>query len=128
MLFKSVKNHLFPWTYLSDSLCDTTVAVTNNTFCQLGRRQWAVHLHWSQKFINNVFLFIGSLNNFKQLWGLYWTLIGWLIKLSVQAFQSLIIIYRRGNFMYLHRECTSTYRPLSYPFGSIHITESNKRQ
>ena len=28
-------------------------------------------------------------------------LVGWFIKLSVQIFQQLILIYRRGNFVYL---------------------------
>ena len=34
-------------------------------------------------------------------------------------FQSLILIYRRGNFMYHHWGCTSIYWPLSYPFRSL---------
>ena len=38
----------------------------------------------------------------------------WLVN---QTFQP-IVIYRRGNFVYHHRECTSIYRPLSYPFRS----------
>ena len=33
-------------------------------------------LHWSPKFYNNVFFFVG-------LWGLVWILIGWLVNLSV---------------------------------------------
>ena len=42
----------------------------------------------------NVFLFVGliTLGNF----------IGWVIKLSVQTFQPLNVIYSRGNFVYHH--------------------------
>ena len=32
-----------------------------------------------------------------------------------RIFQLLIIIYRRGNFVYHHRSCTIINRPLSYP-------------
>ena len=46
------------------------------------------------------------LNNFRDF---YWILIGWFIKLSVQSFQPLIVIYGRGNFVYHHWECTSIY-------------------
>ena len=48
----------------------------------------------------------------------YWILIGWFIKLSGQMFWTLILIYRRGNFVYYHWGWTSIYRPLSYPFRS----------
>ena len=33
-------------------------------------------------------------------------MIGWFIKLNVQTFQPLIIIYMRGNFVYHHWGCT----------------------
>ena len=55
------------------------------------------------------------LNNFEDF---YWVLIGWFIKFSVQTFQPIILIYRRGNFKY-HKGCTLIYRPLSYPFRSM---------
>ena len=45
-------------------------------------------------------------------------LVSWTIKLSVQAFQQLIVIYRLSNFVYDHRVCTSIYGSLSYPFMS----------
>ena len=39
-------------------------------------------------------------------------------------FQSLIVIYRRDNFLCPQRGCTSIYRPLSYPFISVaHMTK-----
>ena len=44
---------------------------------------------------------------------------GWFIKLSVQTFQPLILLYRRGNFVYHHWRSTSIFRPLSYPFRSL---------
>ena len=35
-------------------------------------------------------------------------------------FQPLIIIYKRGNFVYHHKGyCTSIYRQISYPFRSL---------
>ena len=48
----------------------------------------------------------------------YWIFIGWIIKLSVQTFQFLIIIYGRSNFVYQHLGWTSIYRPLSTRFIS----------
>ena len=59
------------------------------------------------------FLFVGSLVTY------YWILIGWFFKLSVQMCQRLIVIYRRGNFVYHPWGCTSIYRSLSYPFRSL---------
>ena len=46
-------------------------------------------------------------------------MIGWFFLLSVQMFQPLIVIYRRGNYVYHHWVCTSIYWPLSYPFRSL---------
>ena len=54
-----------------------------------------------------------------QLWGLLLNWIGWSIQLSVQAFQLLIVSYKRGNFVNHHLSCTSIYWPLSYPFRSL---------
>ena len=51
-----------------------------------------------------------------QRWKLLLNLIGWFIKLSVQTFQPLIVIYRKGNFVYRDWGCTSICRSLSYPF------------
>ena len=61
---------------------------------------------------------------FKNFGDFYWILIGCFNKLSFQTFQPLVIIYRRGNFVYQHLVCTSIYRTLSYPFRSL----DNKRQ
>ncbi len=56
------------------------------------------------------------LNSFRALYDI---LIGWwFMYLSVQTFQTLIVIYRRDNFVYLHRGCTLICRPLSYHFWS----------
>ena len=71
-----------------------------------------------------IFILIELPNTFfysftQQFWELYWTLIGLLINLSVQTFQPLIVIYRRGNFVYHHGWCTSIYWTLSYPFRSL---------
>ena len=49
-------------------------------------------------------------------------LIGWSIKLSVQTFQPLTVIYRRENLACNHWGCTSIYLPFSYPFRSLDIS------
>ena len=43
----------------------------------------------------------------------------WFNKVSVQTFQPRIVVYRRGNLVLYHWECTSIYRLLSYPFGPL---------
>ena len=63
---------------------------------QGGRGQWAVHYTSPQSFI---ITFSNSIA--QKLLGL---LIGCLIKLSVQMFQPLILIYRRCNFVCHHWE------------------------
>ncbi len=64
---------------------------------------------------------ITFLNHWLQNFGdFYWILISWFIKMSVQTFQALILIYRRGNFVN-YQWFTSDYRPLSYPFRSLSI-------
>ena len=68
----------------------------------------------TQKFHCSVFLFVG-------FWDLYWIFICLFIKLSVQTFQPLIVIYRRENFVYHHWVCTLISLPLSYPFRSLVI-------
>ena len=60
------------------------------------------------------------INWLKNFGDYYKILIGWFFKLSVQTFQTLIFIYRRGNFVYYHWGCASYYRPLSYPFRSLY--------
>ena len=81
------------------------------------RGQLAVYFIGNQSFI---ITFSYSFNNF---WDSKWILIGWLIKLSVQTFQPLIVIYRRDNFVYHYWRYTSNYRPLSYPFRSLLINQ-----
>ena len=51
------------------------------------------------------------------------TFIGWCIKLSVQTFQPLNVIYRRVNIVYYYWGYTSIYMLLSYPFTflTMHI-------
>ena len=50
------------------------------------------------KFYNSVFLFISLIT--------LGILIVWFIKLNVQTFQPLIVIYRGDNFVYHQWECT----------------------
>ena len=42
------------------------------------------------------------------------------IKLGVQTFQPLIVIYLRVNLVNHYWGCTSIYRPLSYPWLNNH--------
>ena len=44
------------------------------------------------------------------------------------TFQKLTIIYKRGNFVYHYWWCTSIYRPLSYPFRSLHKSENRNEK
>ena len=69
-------------------------------------------LHQSPKSYKKVFIFVGLT--------LTVIFICCFMKLSIQTFQSLFLIYRRGNFVYQHRVCSSIYRLLSYPFRSLH--------
>ena len=57
----------------------------------------------------------------QQIWGLFFILNGRFVKISVQTFQFLIVIYKRGNFVNHYVGCTSIYRPLSYPFRSLWV-------
>ena len=67
--------------------------------------------HWSQKFNNNIFLFVvlPTLGTFIEFGSL-------ILKLSVQTFQPVFLIYRRSNFVNNHWWCTSIYLSFSYPF------------
>ena len=65
-------------------------------------------LHWYPKFYSSVAYSLAQ-----KLYYFYWILIGGFIKLSIQSFLPLILIFRRGNFVYHHWRCTSIYRPLS---------------
>ena len=57
----------------------------------------------------SLFLLVSNFGDF------YWSLIGWLVKLIVQTFQPLIVIYWRGTYVYQHWECAPFYRLLNYP-------------
>ena len=64
-------------------------------------------------FYNNVFLFVGltTLGTFIKFW--------LVCSFSWDAAQPLIVIYRRGNFVYHLKRCTPIYWPLSYPLGFL---------
>ena len=73
---------------------------------QEGRGHWAVNHTRPQTFIAK----IRWLNNF---WDFF--------EFCFKSFQPLIVIYRRGNFVYHHWVCTSIYRSLSFPFRSVFL-------
>ena len=62
------------------------------------RGKWAVYYTSPQSYTKKSFL-IRWLNNFGEY---YHILIGWIIYLSVQTFQPLIVTYRRVNFVHHH--------------------------
>ena len=60
--------------------------------------------------------------------GLNLILIGWFIKLSVNTFQLLIVIYKKGNnIVYHYWGSTSICWPLSYPFRSLDLRRIRKK-
>ena len=77
-------------------------------------------LHKSPKFYDMITF---SYSLAQQFWEIQWVLIGWFIKFSVQTFQQLIWIYKRGNFVL----CTSIHWPLSYPFRSLTATNNENQ-
>ena len=64
------------------------------------------------KVLLNVILFFGSttLGTFIEFW---------LVGSLSWVFKTLIVIYRRSNFVYHYWGCTSNNRTLSYPFSSL---------
>ena len=92
---------------------------TSTTISQGGRGHWTVYYTIPQSFMITISYLMAY-----QPWGLLLNLIGWFIKLSFRAFQPLIVIYRRSNFVYQNWWCTSIYRPLSYPFISRTTTST----
>ena len=85
----------------------------------------------------------------EQLWGLLLILIGWFIKLSVQTFKPIILIYKMGNSVSIYRslitsffthifyqlgtkieisQCRLVYRPLSYPYISLIMHQIKEKQ
>ena len=82
------------------------------------RGYWVVYYTSHQNFI-----FAFSYWLAWQLWGLSCNqfMIGLFIKLSVQMFQPLIVIYKRGNIVYHHWGCAFIHRLLSYPFRSLKL-------
>ena len=60
-------------------------------------------------------------------WGALLNVIGLFIKVTVQKFLPLVVIYRRGVFLYHHLGCTLIYQPLSYLFRSLVIEQYRAR-
>ena len=83
-------------------------------FFQRKRGQWVVY-YTSPQIIIKMFSYSLAF----QLWALQLILICCFIKLKVQTFQPIILIYRNGDFVYNHWGSTSIYQPLSYPFRSL---------
>ena len=64
-----------------------------NDSCREGTLGCLLHLY--PEFHNNVFLFVGL-----TILGTLVNFICWFVELSVQKFQPLILIYKRGKFVY----------------------------
>ena len=83
---------------------------------QIGGKIQGERVHWAVCYASpQSFIILFSW----QLWGLVLNFGVSLLKLSVQTFESLIVIYRMSNFVHHHRRYTSINRPLSYPFRSL---------
>ena len=78
-------------------------------------------LHQSPKFYTRQLFLFRWLNNFED----FYFFIYWLLKLSVQTFQPLIVIYRRVYFGYHYWGCT-LYINLSAIVLSLQIPAQNK--
>ena len=78
---------------------------------QGGREHCAVYYTSPQSFTIFFVLFVGltTLGNLIDF-------IGCFVKFIIQKFQPLIVINRRGIFVYHNWGCTSIYWPLSHPF------------
>ena len=105
---------------------------TNTYFYQKVRGHWAVYYTSLQSFI--ITFFIRWLCNFGDF---YWNLIGWFIKLSVQSFQPLIVIYRRGNILEIRINSSTIVLSFSIPkllplfrteldYGTLYCAASNE--
>ena len=69
-----------------------------------GRGHWAAYYNIPQSFkIHFLFVWLSNFGDY------YLILIGWFIKLSVQTFQPIFVIYRRGNFVN-HPFCSKRLR------------------
>ena len=70
-------------------------------------------LHYSPKFCNNGFLFVGliTLGTFFKILIVYYV--------KCLTFQPLIVINRRCNFVWYDWVFTLIYRPLTHPFRSL---------
>ena len=92
----------------------TSTAEVSSRLCQGGRGHWPVYHTSPQSFIMTLFTLFVSSTTLRTLLNF-----GLLFKLSHQTFQPLIVIYITGHFVYHHWNCSSIYRPLSYPFRSL---------
>ena len=108
-------------------VCDTQSYVyTGKYICNIVAPPWDILsreggdigllVHWSPKFYNNVSLFVAL----KTL-GTSFITIFLFIKLGVQMFLLLILIWRSSYFVNHHWERNSIFWPLYYPFRSLQL-------
>ena len=90
--------------------CIITILIITDNSRQGGENGLFITLFPKVLYLHFLILKLNNLGDF------YCILVGWFIFLSVQTFQPLIVINRRGNFEYHDWGCTSNYWPLSYPF------------
>ena len=90
--------------------CIITILIITDNSRQGGENGLFISLIPKVLYLHFLILKLNNLGDF------YCILVGWFIFLSVQTFQPLIVINRRGNFEYHDWRCTSNYWPLSYPF------------
>ena len=66
--------------------------------------------HWKVNYIINLIRWIKTFR---------WILNGCFLTRSVRIFQSIILIFRKDNFVNNHWGCLTIYHPLSYPLRSL---------
>ena len=91
IIIKTYKGHLGK---VARFIIDLIIELNNR---EGGRGHWTVYYTSLKSFIITFSYLLAS-----QLWGLYCTMFGWFISLSVKTFQPLIVIYRKGYLVYYH--------------------------
>ena len=86
-----------------------------------GRGSHTIQFNISQSFITT-FSHLLAIKLKNKHWSNLWVIC--IYKLAKSNFKPIILIYRRGNFVYHNLKCTLIYHPLSYPIRSLTLKTS----
>ena len=100
---------------ISDSIFDMT-------FTQGGKGHWTLNFTGTQSFITTLSHLLAQKH-----WVYLLDFVGWFQISSVQTFQPIALIYRKGNFVYQHWVSISIYHALSYPLRSLCLSYHNTK-